>query len=648
MKTQYFFIFSILLMIKSNLLTGQFAQISFPVYQGVYQRNNSDNASVPISGQLLGFPSGTTGSYKIECITNRLNSSGVTIAGTTSTDLITNNTVKGYFNGSIIRSKGWYSLQIKYTFNGSNYTSSTYSKFGVGDVFIIAGQSNSGGVQDNLPRTVPSSSSVPEWIVGNNEDWDCKNQFENIPSMTKITGFNRISPKGQSSWCYGILGQKISLSNGNMPVAFFNCGAGGSSILNWKESANNLPTKHPYTYHVINNVLINNQYCNNSSPYVENNEFYGEPYISLKNTLNWYVQLFGVRAILWHQGESDSDNTTSNVSRTRNATTYTSLLNEVIDKSRKHSGIPNLSWMVAKASYTAGNQTAGIGSSTDPSVIYSKNVTDGQGNATILGNIGPTWLGPSTDFQLNSTTSKTGINRLPADNTHFDEASVSNNGLTVLANLWSSKIDPTSSSPTNFNRISSKPIPPISIAQSGSTFTFSISNVPNASVCWITGTRLFPPKPDPVTGVLTGCSSTSNSIVSGGSVRCFIGTPNFLSGTDASVNWISTGLATAQNCPGCREGAEEADETYGGINMKLYPNPSEKDFKVEFDVPENDTHVKLEFFDMAGNSVKVIADGSHAKGHFTYPITESLPTGASICQLKVGEIFINKKMIRVN
>ena len=82
--------------------------------------------------------------------------------------------------------------------------------------------------------------------------------------------------------------------------------------------------------------------------------------------------------------------------------------------------------------------------------------------------------------------------------------------------------------------------------------------------------------------------------------------------------------------------------------MKLYPNPSDKDFRVEFDVPEDDTHVKLEFFDMVGNSVKVVADGSHAKGHFTYPITETLPTGASICQLKVGEIFISKKVMKVN
>ena len=65
-------------------------------------------------------------------------------------------------------------------------------------------------------------------------------------------------------------------------------------------------------------------------------------------------------------------------------------------------------------------------------------------------------------------------------------------------------------------------------------------------------------------------------------------------------------------------------------------------------VLEDDTHVKLEFFDVTGKSVKVIADGSHAKGHFNYPITETLPTGLIICQLKVGDIYISRKLSKVN
>ncbi len=608
------------------MLIGQYLQISFPVYQGVYQRDNSNNANIPVSGQVFGFPSGTAGSYKIECITNRLNASGVIIAGTTATTLITNNTVKGYFNGSITRSKGWYSLQVKYTFNGGTYTSSTSSKFGVGDVFVVAGQSNGQGKNG---ATFPATT-FPEWIVGTNEDWNCRQEFENIPQMTTLNGSNRIGPAGNNVWCYGILGKKISDANGDMPVAFFNTGAGGSSVKNWYDGA--------FGNGTLGYQNGNQQWCNGYVSGQSSTSYYvGQPYLTLKNTLNWYVSLFGVRAILWHQGEADADNTSSNTVLSRTGTLYRDYLNGIITKSINHSGIPNLSWMIAKVSYSNENTSGGVTcpNPSDPNCnkTYSDNILNSQGlSPTGVADNSGKKEGPLTDTYRSS---------YRYDNTHFSESSSS--GLTTLAGAWNSVIDPPSSSLTSFNRISPKSVPPISISQSGSTYTFSISNVPNASFCWTVGTRTSPPN-----NTLTDCLSTSTSVVSGSSVRCFIGTFNFLSGADGATNWVSTGVAAPQNCPTCREGSEQEDETYGGINMKLYPNPSDKDFRVEFDVPEDDTHVKLEFFDMFGNSVKVIADGSHAKGHFTYPITEALPTGTTICQLKVGEIFISKKIVRVN
>ena len=166
MKKTYIFIILTLVLFKNQTIFGQYLQLTYPIYQGVYQRDNSENANIPVSGQVFGFPTTTPGTYTIECITNRLDANGVVIAGTTSTTLITNNTLKGYFNGSITRSKGWYSLQVKYTFNATGYNSVTSSKFGVGDVFIIAGQSNARGDAGSTPTT----TVIPEWIVGNNED----------------------------------------------------------------------------------------------------------------------------------------------------------------------------------------------------------------------------------------------------------------------------------------------------------------------------------------------------------------------------------------------------------------------------------------------------------------------------------------------
>jgi hypothetical protein len=632
MKKSYIFIFLIFVLFKSQVVFGQVLQLSFPVFQGVYQRNGSDNATIPVSGQVVGLPA-SPGNIKIECITNELNSTGGVIPNTTTTTLLTNNTSKGYFNGSITRSKGWYSLQVKYTFSSNNFTSSATTKFGVGDVFIIAGQSNGQGVSG---LTYPSPSiPIPEWIVGNNEEWNCRKEFESRPSMTNISGTNLIGPSGNNSWCYGVLGKKISDANGGMPVAFFNTCATGSSVKNWSQGADGDPT--------LGYQNGNVQWCSNF-PALSGNPvdyFYGQPYLTLKNTLNWYVPLFGVRAVLWHQGEADADNNSTNSVLSRTETLYRDYLNNVISKSREHSSVSNLSWMIARVSYSSFNTEGGTfdvtPSGTTQAENYAKNVRDSQGNSPTGVVTGSTLLGPITD-RYNSAS--TGIYRNATDGTHFDEGN--NSGLTILSDLWGNFIDP--SSLTAFNRISPNPVPTISITPSGSSFIFSVGFVQNADYCWVSGSTLAPPINS------SSCLSTLSSITvtNNNPIRCFVGVKNNLPSPQDATNWISTGAIIAQNCSTCREGVEESDETYGGINMKLYPNPTDKDFRIEFDVPEDDTHVKLEFFDMVGKSVKVIADGSHAKGHFTYPITEPLPTGASICQLKVGEIFISKKVMKVN
>ena len=625
MKKTYIFVFLIFVLFKKQAVLGQYLQLTYPIYQGVYQRDASNYANIPVSGQVIGFPASTPGTYYVECVTNQLDQYGSVIAGTTSTTPISSNTSKGYFNGYINRAKGWYSLQVKYVFNATGYTSSTSSKFGVGDVFIIAGQSNGQG--DNGSTT--PTTVIPEWIVGNNEEWNCRKEFESRPSMTKISGTNLIGPAGNNSWCYGVLGKQISDVNSGMPVAFFNTCSGGSSVKNWSEGANSVTT--------IGYQNGGVQWCSNF-PALSGNPveyFYGQPYLTLKNTLNWYVPMFGVRAVLWHQGEADADNNSTNTVLSRTGTLYRDYLNNVIAKSIEHSAITDLNWMIAKVSYsdfnTAGGDFEISPSGTSQAENYAKNVRDSQGNSpdgVVTGNV---LAGPLTDRYSGSST---GFYRY--DNTHFSEGN--GNGLTLLANLWQSPINS-----NTFNRTSAKPVPTISIAQFGSTFNYSVTPVMGADYCWTSGNTLAPPQAANSTNCL-GISS-SISITNASTVRCFIGIKN---ANNTATNWVSTGVVVPQNCPNCREGVEEPDETYGGINMKIYPNPTDKDFRVEFDVLEDDTHVKLEFFNVSGKSVKVIADGSHAKGHFNYPITQTLPTGLIICQLKVGDIYISRKISKVN
>jgi hypothetical protein len=630
----------------------QYLNLTAPIYQAVYQRNASDNGNIPIAGQIV--TSGT--SYTVVCITRKLDENGNFIAGQAAVSTtITSNAPKGIFNGSVYRPIGWYSVEVKVTVNNTGYSFSTNSKCGIGDVFIIAGQSNGQGYNNII---YPSTTNFPEWIVGNNEEWNCRREYEQIPAMSKITGSNLISPAGNNSWCYGVLGKKISDANGGMPVAFFNTGAAGSSVKNWFDGSNNATT---------NGFYNNQQWCGafQVNGEVQSTDYYtGQPYLTLKNTLNWYVSLFGVRAILWHQGEQDAQNKTTDPGEaylTRNATDYGNYLANVINKSRIHSG-EDISWIIAKVSHYQDNISGDNSDNDNSSLLDAKAqaVRNGQQNA-INGGTTPSqsniFQGPLTDrFNSDSnsdnsnpsTTNNSGTSSLRRsdDDTHFDESRGINNhyGLTTLGELWYSKI---ASSITNFTRILPKSIPSISVTQSGSDYILSVQSGAT-NYCWTRGVVTAPPAPPiPPSTTLSGCLNTTNTLtVSSGSgdYRCYINT-----GVAPAIIWRTSPRVLAQVvCTSCREGVEESDDSYGGINMKIYPNPSDKDFRIEFDVPEDDTHVKLEFFDMAGNSVKVIADGSHAKGHFVYPITETLPTGASICQLKVGEIFVSKKMIRVN
>ena len=88
----------------NQTIFGQYILLSAPIYQGVYQRDNTNFGNIPISGQIV---NSTGNSYKVECITNRLDANGVVIPGSTVTSLITNATIKGVFNGSIGRISAW-------------------------------------------------------------------------------------------------------------------------------------------------------------------------------------------------------------------------------------------------------------------------------------------------------------------------------------------------------------------------------------------------------------------------------------------------------------------------------------------------------------------------------------------------------------
>ncbi len=61
-----------------------------------------------------------------------------------------------------------------------------------------------------VPWGLPSTTNFPEWVVGVNGNWSCEQLLPGMPTFSTITGYNKIGPNGNNSWCYAVLGKNIS------------------------------------------------------------------------------------------------------------------------------------------------------------------------------------------------------------------------------------------------------------------------------------------------------------------------------------------------------------------------------------------------------------------------------------------------------
>ncbi|MES2797523.1 MAG: sialate O-acetylesterase [Bacteroidota bacterium] len=287
-------------------------KVTMPVERSVFQRVNNV-ASIHIGGNVL---------YETDQIQAKITPiQGGQSKGWQSIDAKIGG---GNFVGELSYvSAGWYKLEVRAMVSGVQVGEvSTVSKVGVGEVFIVAGQSNAQGGRP------PLGGFYDNTYYGATDDRvNCIDYFDHdelsllpFPKISQLKAETDISPHGHASWCWGLLGDKIAKEL-NVPVLFFNASEGGTRISQWAQAARGEPT---YNYYL-------------SIRAVE-----GWPYVILQKTLNYYASIYGARAILWHQGEDDGFINT-------NSEAYQSDLETVISKSREHIG-KNISWMVAKVS----------------------------------------------------------------------------------------------------------------------------------------------------------------------------------------------------------------------------------------------------------------------------------------------------------
>lgn len=352
-------------------------KITSPTDRSVYQRDITGQTTLSVSG---------TFSEPIDKVEIRAVPviPGQGIATDWST--LQANPTGGVFLGTTRLQGGWYTLEVRGLLGGIVVGRDVVARMGVGEIFLIAGQSNAQGLLTS-PGPAASDDRVNYIVYDNtvNSIFDPP-----APTFAHLESEVTIGPRGQSAWCWGILGDQLAKKL-NVPILFINTAWEGTSVKNWAESAAGKSTINLY----------------GGFPYPAK-----MPYGNLLISTQHYVNQLGVRAILWMQGESDTS--PANLS----AKEYQDNMQFLINKLSGDTG-KRINWVISRTSRTI--TSSGVS-------ITSQAIIDGQ-NAVLNTAFNSTYPGPETDSYL-----------LPRpDGLHF----VGQKGNQILADLWNNVLNTT-------------------------------------------------------------------------------------------------------------------------------------------------------------------------------------------------------------
>lgn len=375
-----------------SLPTFMFGQITItsPVLRQVVQRNLNNEASLAI-----------VGSYSQPIDTIQVRFIPVKTGQGTAIDwtLLRANPLGGLFKGNITVKGGWYAMEVRGLLRGKVVGNvSRIEKVGVGEVFVIAGQSNAGGSGLRSANETPASDDrvncanfLKDYSVnGYKQEFDPQNTSYTTytTSNFSIIQFSQLSknvtigPLGIGPYYWGKVGDALA-SKLNVPIMFFNAGWAGSSVRAWRESAEK-PTVP---------VLGDFQ-----DPGVPLRYFpVGYPYENLNAVLRYYGINLGVRAVLWMEGETQNLVNLEAIAQGKKPPVtienYLDNLQRLITKSRQDLGTNKLAWVVARTSYSSQRGCDSILAPPKPSPI----IVNAQNQAITTDALRPIYPGPFTD-----------------------------------------------------------------------------------------------------------------------------------------------------------------------------------------------------------------------------------------------------------
>ena len=330
-------------------------QISHPMPRLVVQRGADGTGRLYIAGRLQGTADRIEGQ-----LTPVLAGQG----NATGWQTIQTNPQNGVFIGYLTASGGWYVLTVRLVINNTVTDQTAVQPVGIGEVFITAGQSNARGLGsgDNDLGTATDRVNAIDSInhyypSGSGKQLVSSGDPSPVPVYKALTAGRRVFPMAESSWGWGELGDYI-VNRYNVPVSFYVTGWDGSTIDNWQKTANGQPTCNAY-------------FCSENWANLQ-------PYTNLKNVLQYYGSVAGVRAVLWHQGEAEGDIAQADIPQ------YASRFRDVVQRARQDFGGRMMPWVIARASFNGSKTTPAVIQQQEAAVDPTNQLFQGPLNDTII------------------------------------------------------------------------------------------------------------------------------------------------------------------------------------------------------------------------------------------------------------------------
>ncbi|HTV39872.1 MAG TPA: sialate O-acetylesterase [Candidatus Sulfotelmatobacter sp.] len=275
---------------------------------------------------------------------------------------------------------GWYSVEVRALYQGAALMTNTVDHVGVGEIFVIAGQSNSANYGEKLSKT---RTGLVAAFDGTN--W-------------QLAADPEPGAGGRKGSFMPLFGDAM-VERFHVPVGIVATGIGSTSVREWLPRGilfSNLP---PLTRNVV--TVGPGQW-----------ESSGKIFDGFTARMK-ELGPNGFRAVLWHQGESDANQADSQ--RTLPGALYRKYLEQLISGSRKEIGW-NAPWFVAMVSYHSPKDTG------SPDIRAAQKSVCDDGFAL---------PGPDTDTLTGSMREK-----------HGTEIHLSAAGLQAHAQLWVDKVAP--------------------------------------------------------------------------------------------------------------------------------------------------------------------------------------------------------------